>query len=237
MTKNNIKTILFASLIAAMVLPFSGMNQAYAESPLDEASYALKVVNAIEPFTTLNEDGTVRLDMKSAISEGLDKQLIVDGKKIIDEQNSLVRGEISKSTILDKYFEAIPDRELNFSTTNESCEWVTGAPLQIPNILTGETTLDGAQEYLELFGFHQVAWYALHPAAQDDPTIAERDHQRSIEVYGCESGVFRDEGFIGVDYTTFVWSTPEPNPEYLDGSWEWPVWYWPLYTVYWHGTY
>lgn len=58
MLKNNAKTILFTSLIVAMILPFSGMNFAQADKEEIEKYEPTKISDAIKqitPYVTLDD--------------------------------------------------------------------------------------------------------------------------------------------------------------------------------------
>ncbi len=230
MTTNKFKTILFASLIAAMILPFSGMQSAEAALSDDPKRVAV-VLAKITPYITINDDKTISFDKKDAREDGLDRKTIRQGNKIVKEQNALVKGEIIESKILGSYFKSKTFTEMG---TTQSCNW-NGAGDPTQNFYsTGETTLAGAQDHLSGMNYHKIAWYALHPGAWGNQELADRDHQKSVWAHGCESGVFRTEALILPDYTQYLESTPEPNPEYLDNSWSWPVWYWPVYVADWH---
>jgi len=242
--KNKTKTILFASLITAMILPFSEMGNANAESTLD-SKYAQTVLEEMSPYITQNEDRTISFDAKSAKKDGVSKDVTKTAFKIVELQNKMVNGEKVEATMLDNYFEDVTAGEMSAVQNNSSgavatsstCDWYAqGTPIR-NTYNTYSTTLSGAQSFLEGMGYHNVEWYALHPNAWANPAIAERDFQQSTTTHGCENGVFRTEVYILSSNTEYGHSTPEPNPEYLDNNWEWPVWYWPVYTVWWHSAY
>jgi len=102
------QTILFASLIAAMILPFSGMNTADAKEiegyeVMDIASAS----TAIEPYATINEDGSVTID-KSNAKQNLSKQDFKIAKDYLKYQNHLVkqlRDTPDKKPVHDEYSE------------------------------------------------------------------------------------------------------------------------------------
>lgn len=231
MTKNNFKAILFGTLMMAMLIP-TGMNQAFAES-MDDPKFAQKTLQQITPYITVNDDKTVTFDRDQAREDGLSKKVIKSGTSIVEEQNALITGKITDTVILKNYFSS---SEFAAELRVASCNW-SGAGDPTQNLYsTYSTTLVGAQSFLSGIGYHNVAWYALHPGAWGNQELADRDHQTSISAFGCESGVFRTEALIVPGYTVYNHSTPEPNPEYLDNSWEWPVWYWPVYVADWHNN-
>jgi len=211
----------------ALLIP-TGMNQAFAD-PLDNNKFVREVLRQITPYITINDDKTITFDTQQAQDEGLSKKVIKSGSILVEEQNAFVTGEATE-TRLGNYFNSSEFA----GEIRVSCDW-GGAGAPTANLYsTFETTLAGAQSFLSGLGYHNVAWYALHPGAWGNQELADRDHQKSIAAFGCDNGVFRTEALVSPDYTAYAHSTPEPNPEYLDNSWEWPVWYWPAYTAWWH---
>jgi len=229
MTYKNAKTILFAGFIAAMIIPVS-MNQSFAEST-NNISIAEETLYGISAYIIIHEDKTISLDIGRALQDGVSEEIIRHGIKIMEEQNALVRGEIIETTVLSNYFK---DPVFKNQLSSQTCNWDGAETPYVAIFDTYSTTLSSAQDFLSGIGYHNVAWYALHPNAWGNPAVAERDFQQSVTAFGCENGVFRVETYIGDDFTEYRLSVPEPNPEYLDNSWEWPVWYWPIYVVDWH---
>ena len=84
MTYKNAKTILFASLIAAMILPFSGMNNAYADANkipdeiLKIAEKGGKIANRIADLELVNEDGKFDSQIEKLQAKLSDIEEIVD---------------------------------------------------------------------------------------------------------------------------------------------------------------
>jgi len=71
MTKNNIKTILFASLIVAMVLPFSGMDFAAAE---EQTENELAIIAELDPAFVLIGERTLETEERIVkVNEQLDR--------------------------------------------------------------------------------------------------------------------------------------------------------------------
>lgn len=252
MTKNNFKVILFAALIAAMILPVS-IGQADAtitkQIPKDipkktppkysEEYTTEQVLQMVTPYITVNEDKTVSLDIKSAVKNKVPKLVILKAIEIIKQQNELVKGERTDIQDMPTEFTSTPGMSVQaegISMQALGCNWA--AQTEAPNrysFSTYQSTLAASKAWLTGIGYHNVAGYALHPNAWDNPAIAERDFQLSVSAHGCEPGVFRAEAYLYQD-NVYGYSSPEPNPEYLDTSYTWPVWYWPGYVVSWHST-
>ena len=229
MTNTNIKTILFASLIAAMILPFSSMNMAEAQEVPTTT-----ILQDMAPFVTINEDKTISFDKKSAKQAGMDRVSIKLAKTIVKEQNKLVKGEIKESAVLSTIVSATDHQQSATRSWGSSCDW--GGQDSTPPLSvypTYQSSVNNAKLYLVAIGYHQVADYARHSGQSDDDW--NRNYQKSVAAHGCESGVFRAEAYIqGSSGDSYRYYSPEPNPEYKDPSYDWPVFYWPAYVANWH---
>lgn len=227
-----IRTTFFISLLSVVLLAPTVINNTYAETEhsMDE------IIAMITPYITINKDKTISFDRINAETNDIPRHVIEQAKVIIDEQNRLIRGEISTVRSLDVYFEDIREGRTSDKITKHGCNWAaqTQPPPRL-SYLTYQNTLSSSQAWLTALGYHNVAPYALHPNAWDNPAIAERDFQKSVSAHGCQPGVFRAEAYLYQD-NVYGHSSPEPNPEYLDTSYTWPVWYWPGYVVSWHAT-
>ncbi len=75
MTYKNVKTVPFASLIAAMILPFSGMN--FAEAEIDEIKYSKSEIDKSfknsEGYVSFEkQDNQMKVDVSEMIKNDLD---------------------------------------------------------------------------------------------------------------------------------------------------------------------
>jgi len=230
---------MFGALIVAMILPFSAMLGATAQEAPDSVNdHIHSTVKQITPYVTVNSDtGNAVLDIESATRDGVPIDKVILSQVIINLQNEYVNGERDDVPLMEDYVTAVIEGEYPQVKKSVRCNW--NGQIESPdrvNLPTNATTLSDAQDNLEDVGFHQVAFYALHPNAWFNGDLRDRNYQKSVEAHGCESGVFRGEAVIWNNSIRFTYSEPEPNPEYLDSSYIWPVWYWPTYLAEWHRT-
>jgi len=244
------QTILFASLIAAMILPFSGMNNAQAEETesydvLDIAS----ALTSIEPYVTINENGSVTIDKVNA-KQNLSKNDYKIAKDYLKYQNNLVkqlRDVPDKKSVSDEYsekkfaklFKHIKDRKAGkqatvtetignifvpkaYATWGDVCGQSPWNPLPQPTAYL-KTGLPTASSYLISQGYHQVAVYAT--------TQYGNDYQKNVSAYGCYSDEMRQQGFIQSSIT-YNDQGPESNPEIL--TYTAPSIWWDAYVILWH---
>ncbi len=234
----NAKTILFAGLIAAMILPFSGMGFAEAkEIEGYEVSNIKSALTAIEPYATINDDGSVTIDTHDAV-QNLSKQDFKIANDYLNYQNHLVkqiRDIPDKKLVHDEYlekkfsklFKHIQDNKASKSSVSKSawgdvCGQSPWNPLPQPPVYL-ETGLPTASSYLLSHGYHQVAFYAT--------TAFGNDYQKNVSAYGCYSGEMRDQGLVQSSIT-YNDQGPEPNPEIL--SYTAPAIWWDVYVIAWH---
>ena len=75
MTLKNAKTILFASLLVAMILPFSGMNNAYADKQI--VPYTLAQIDhafsVSDGYVTVDQNNQMKVDKKEMKKDGISK--------------------------------------------------------------------------------------------------------------------------------------------------------------------
>ena len=242
-TSKNTKTILFASLIAAMILPFSGMNYAVAEDQRE--NNIGEILAKADPFTSVNKDQIVIVDYESA-SEVLTEKELNFIKTITDEQNNYVNALRDDSTVEINMLSAESQELLDYFTTLKDtigtdevnaqffCSWwAQGAPSTSTHN-TYTTTLVGAQALLVSLGYHQTPAYATYGWPNPSYPVTHQ-YNDFISVHGCWDGVFRSEGVIDLDFSKYYKSTPEPNPEIF--GYLWPQPYWPVYVAAWHNQY
>jgi len=233
------KTILFASLITAMILPFSEMNYAEAEEVYDGTKVKESFIQ-LDPYMTVTDEKKILFDIKSAKENGLDKKIIKIGKEYTKLQNDMIdslKSEDKTNLTLDekqvkkfeKFFKKIKNGDDALFTQSTiptiytaSCN-VWGPHAQ-PNAVDETATFTPIATYLIYNGYHQVQVpYSANPSI---------DYAKKTTAYGCENGVFREQALIrsSVTYDTY---NPEPNSEVFD--YVWPSWWWGPYVLAWHG--
>ncbi len=241
MTRKTIKTLLFASLITTMLISIS-TNQAYAKEQIQQEhtqeeqiqqEFMTLVLSEAAPYITRNDDDTISFDSKQALNDGVSEKIVEEGIHLTKEQNRLVRGEITSIPEYDAYFSYRNIQQKLSLSQVDGCNW--GGQKSTPDrqyYQTYQSTLDAGKAWMILIGYHNIAEYALHYSATEE--IAARNFQKSVTAHGCELGVFRAEVLLFTDGKTYRYSSPEPNPEYKDKSYEWPVVYWPAFILWWH---
>jgi len=237
------QTILFASLIAVMILPFSGMNYAQAENQTE--NNIGETLAKANPFIIVNEDQIVIVDYE-AVSEVLTETELNFIKTITEEQNNFVNALRDDSEVGISMLSAESQELLDYFATLEGpigtdevnspwfCSWwAQGAPNSSTHN-TYQSTLAGVQSLLVDLGYHQTPDYAAYGYPTPDYPVTHQ-YNDFISVHGCWDGVFRSEGVIDLDFSKYYKSTPEPNPEIF--GYLWPQPYWPVYVVAWHNQY
>ncbi len=249
MTYKNAKTILFAGLIAAMILPFSGMMMAEA-APNDSDKYepteVSDAIKAITPYVALNENGLAEFTTKKS-DIPLDKRTIKIASDYMELQNSFSKQakehpdkQVSiDSKLIDKFSKFADDikQKKSKSPTNTSgFDWILpeafawgevcgGAPWNPqpePPVYELYNSV-GAVNYLLGDGYHLVEAYAtLHLGD---------DYAKVISEFGCGNGEIRAQGLVQSEYV-YNSQSPEPNPEI--NSYTAPVWWWDGYVFVWH---
>lgn len=168
MTTKTIKTILFASLIVAMILPFSGMNFAQAQKAdiLDDKKYWLQLfkADALASDSTLTEQRydelmVEYLKTRNADQIELDAQTEILSKIVLDAQ---ARGEnYLESEAFNKQLEIIRDLPIV-----KAAEYVNNLPEGIhftedgsiaDNISTSEDSTKPVSSTAEQYGIHFVS--------------------------------------------------------------------------------
>ncbi|MCJ8306930.1 MAG: hypothetical protein HRU07_07785 [Nitrosopumilus sp.] len=238
-----IKTILFASLIAVMVLSFSSMDYAEADGKRQGEVYDGKEVKDafvnLDPYMTVAEDKKIYLNEKAAMEDGISKRDIKLGLEYIELQNTMMRkiqaGTATYATLdkekakkFEKFFSIVKEGEDDpfeksiFPVAYGAWCNVWGPHYQ-PNPVSKTATFTPISNYLVYRDYHQV---------QEPWTFnSEIDYAKKIVAYGCDNGVFREQAIIRstVGYSVY---NPEPNPEIT--TYMWPTWWWGPYVYSWH---
>ncbi len=256
------KTILFASLIAAMILPTSMMGNAEAAT-----TYTREQVNQAFSLAgdnvTFNDKNKMKVDKAALSNDGMSQSDIKIIKEYAKLHNALIKAMIQEDE--DKIEDAQdklvygdfaivfndPSAGEGISTQgwfdDNACGITNGNTSTYPDTPTLYVgTDDHANEnaietWLENNGQHIVNW----PYADwGDLVYAE---ENSTGQGGCTSGEFRDEWNVYDDspahYIQGSWTTGwhtlnhdnEPNPEVL--SYSSPTYWWIGFVVYWHDNY
>ena len=236
------KTILFAAIIAAMILPFSSMDYANADKKnQDEVYDGTQVKEAfilLDPYMTVTEERQITFDKKAAKEAGLSKKVIKFGKEYSELQNDMIKKvkkgdnvklDKEKSKKFDKFFNKVKEGNTSFSLQSlipvayaANCNY--WGPHNQPDAVAGTASFTPITNYLVYLGYHQV-----QKPYSGDPSI---DYAKDVTAFGCDDGVFREQAIIrsALTYDTY---NPEPNPEVF--SYDWPAWWWGPYVLAWHG--
>lgn len=252
MTTKTIKTVLFASLIAAMILPFSAMNLAEAKSADYTADEVANALEDLEPYVTLNDKQIAKLDISSAKKNGISQESIQIGKEYLRMQNKMIQDAhddpTKKMKVSDKdkeKFKKFHDKVktigleekvikidyLDFfiqtAHASHGCNYNGPHPAATHTTTGSYASRTAAINALDS-GYNQVPDYA---------TLNEPDDFADwVIAYNCFDGVFRDQTIVYESGS--VWkhsnhnSPSEPNPEIL--AYTWPVWWWGWYVEDWH---
>lgn len=135
MTTKTIKTILFAGLIAAMILPFSGMQIAEAEQAKTEQKIDAKKLRQMIDSEIATEKDSKVIDRYSKI-----KQLVDLKEKIQNSNNELEIEKLNESAL-----DII--KELNNSYDNEEQEIATTDRFPINQVSGGNYVSFSAQQH------------------------------------------------------------------------------------------
>ncbi len=251
MTYKNAKTTLFASLIVAMVLPFSGMNAAQgdAETQRYSPTQVSDTIKAITPYVILDENGLVQFT-KDISEIPLDLETIQIASDYIEMQNSF-RSQaqnnpdekpVVSDELTEKFSEFTKDIQDKKTKSKELINDIIGFDWILPEAFAwGEVcggapwnplpapqvyllyTIGSAVDYLLGDGYHQVPIYASGNYGND--------YAKEVNAYGCYRGEMRMQGIVQT-YNSFNSQGPEPNPEILEYTA--PVWWWDGYVIAWH---
>lgn len=258
----NVKTIMFASLIMAMILPFSGMNYANA----DEQTITPYTLEEIDSAFTNSEGYVIYTETNRMIV--LEKQMKQDGVseddiKIMSHwakvNNKMMKAnESGDRELVNQAFDI--EREGKFQVffnsevtpidpnnpqptpmnyfSSSACG-ITFGQTSHPHVraelgLSGYSSQSDVQQVLVDMGYEPV-WV---PAT--DPALVYRDYSKTnwTGVGGCDNGEFRDQHVIYPDIpeNAYAWYTMtnmnEPNPNLT--HYPAPTYWWNTYVIGWH---
>ncbi len=261
MTWRTKKTVLFASLVVTMILPFSVMDIAQAEPPSTERYSAQDIQTAVEKadrFIT-QENFLISIDEESASSVMSNHELDIIND-FIAMQNDYVRKVMANPNekhsfdpeLQNKFSELIEEikenknrvREVDYISNwilPEAFAWadVCGGSLNNPHPeyirkdIRKTNTVTEAQYIVVGWGYSEVPFYASYVwwGFTDDLV----DYGKQITAYNCNHGAFRDQIVIE-HHDDSQWhlmkQIKEPNPAFDD--YVQPVWWWIYYTAVWH---
>jgi len=257
--KMTTKTILFASLIVAMILPFSAMNFAEADSANNEKYTAEDIKNAMQKAGSYitQEDNIVIFDSNTAkqTMSNHEIKIIKDFVKMQNDYVEKVKENPNKkhsfdSEINSKFSELKKQVKKSKSQINdvdyiskwilpEAFAWtdVCGGSFDNPHdeyekkTIYSTSSQSTAVSIVEAWGYVSVAPYASDPTEWFNPNSL--DYGREMSYYNCNFGAFRDQIVLDNDGDwDFNKQIKEPNPSFLDYAS--PVWWWIWYTAEWH---
>jgi len=246
------KTILFAGLIAAMILPFSGMNYAEAKADKYEASEVADAINLVTPYVALDENGIASFTVKTK-DIPLDKKTIKIATNYMKMQNSYTsqakdnpnkKPTINKE-LRDKFSNVEKDikekkyKSKNSITNTISLEWILPEAFALWGDVCGGQAINphpaptiynyyrsqGAVAWLGSNGHSLVPSYASNNYGSD--------YGKVVNAYGCGNGEMRAQAVV-TSYNYHTSQQPEPNPDI--NSYTAPVWWWDGYVFLWHVT-
>jgi hypothetical protein len=252
-----IQTILFASLIAAMILPFSSM-QGTAFAQKDTTGYeADEVDNALidmEPYVTINEKKFAKIHVNEAKKNGVSQESINITKDYVKMINNLAKEKQdnpknklklsdSDKAKFSEFFAKVKNVGSNKSKivqTNSYLDYLLPFAYAIPCNTFGPhpqpaTTFDGP------YSTRAVAIASLSSGFNPVPNYASvndgDDYADFVSAYFCDNGVFRIQSIVGENpngtwYFSEHHGSGEPNPEIF--GYDWPVFWWGPYAYAWH---
>lgn len=262
MTTKNIQTILFAGLIAAMILPFSMVDSAeaakqYTRAEIDHA------FTAADGYVTYVENNIMKVDRDSMIADGVPYKDMKIMTKYAREHNKLMNALASgvesdivtaRENVLNGSFKNLFDAptgdfelatdvdywSLNACgvTSGNSSTWPSNP--QIILGVSGYSSQSSIESALSSQDLHKVNW----PYSDwGDVVYAEKNFTGKG---GCNEGEFRDEHHVYDDTVTHTYNGVsssgyheliqynEPNPEVFD--YDNPTYWWAVFVQQWHNA-
>lgn len=233
------KTLLFASLIAAMILPFNSMDFAEAKkSDMYSAEQVKTALTDIEPYVSLKANKKSHIDVADAKQNGVSKESIKIAReyyklqdKFMDKLSQKQKPNF-KAEKFEVFFESLMVEDNSFGLQSIiPAAYATHAcnvygPHTEPSRIShwpGTTTITSMKNYLLDVGYHNVPWYYS--------ANSSIDYAKKIYAYGCENGVFREQAVIN-SASMYKTQNPEPNPELF--TYDWPTSWWGSYVLAWH---
>ncbi len=257
MTTKTMKTILFASLITAMILPFGMMDEAQAKNTYYDRNFIDRTFAiAQHNITYENETQHMILDVPSMIEDGLNQNQIIMVEEFANLQNELMDLTLNENPSETEIREHISSMENGkfrhlfevntatrysgsyFSLTACGITFGESAHPHYPATfgLNNHHTKQSIQNALESMGYYSVQW----PYADWDNVGLDYGKKNYTGYATCDDGEFRDQHFIYSpdqqhptmsNWHTLV-HTNEPNPDL--GSYTTPTWWWNTYVAGWH---
>ena len=209
MTTNNIKTILFASLIAVMLLPFNVMGEAQAENVYTRAQVD-KAFARGDSNITFDENNKINVDLRGMARSGLSTSDIMIVNEYAHLNNALVEAminedenaiELAGTNLIEGKFAYVFDDPTYDETQmsiqgywdSSACGITNGVTSTYPDTpdlyigTTGHANQAAIETWLTNNGQHIVNW----PFADwGDLVYAEKNFTGQEE---CDNGEFRDE--------------------------------------------
>ncbi len=256
---NKTKTILFASLIAAMILPFSGIRVAKAKQANDEKYTPENIKNAMRKADNYITENSYVLsfDKKSAKTTMSDHEIKII-KDFVKMQNDYV-DKVKKNPNIKHSFDSetenkfselkkqIKESKNKIKYTDYISDWILPEAFAWTDVCGGSfdnphpeyirkeiysiSSKSAAISIVENWGYVRVPEYASSPSEWFNSNSL--DYGKEISAYNCNFGAFRDQIVLDNDGRwDFNKQIKEPNPSFLD--YYSPVWWWIWYTGVWH---
>ncbi|MFH1200668.1 MAG: hypothetical protein V1708_06385 [Candidatus Micrarchaeota archaeon] len=212
-------------------------------SPVDMTA----AVYQIAPFTKVNADYSVTIDVAKARASGISEATIAFAQKFVAYQNAEIKALKNNKTIavpqdIEAFYNHVKGTgEINRQGQGQGAitSLVCGGDQQHPHYCPSRplshiyrnTQAEMASYLRTAQGFHGTNW----PGCGQGGYTCANDFTKWVWAYNCVWGSFRTQAYTIPDlgHWTYWTQTPEPNPEIF--SYPWPVWWWGTYVQWWHG--
>jgi len=236
----NAKTIIFGALIAAMILPFSAMDKAEAQSTETKYSknYIERMFVQLEPLMIKHDNGHLSLNATLAEEYGMSPYDTTFANNWISFNNNLIDvynsgGDVKEALkplthgIFSNVFEQPVFRSSFFSNT--ACgNYNMANPHEVYREYI-QTSLSSTvlEQRLESLGLDEI----------DDRFGGGIARESPFAPSNCNSGQLRDH-VTGIKNGNYVWQPMEPNPNIFDyRAIDIPTYWWFSYVHWWHQAY
>ena len=256
MISRNAKTVLFASLIVAMIIPLASGQMAFASTPNSYDKNAVQnALIVLEHYVTIDDKRKAEINLYEAMRNGIDREYIKIAVDYVEMINKITKDR-------DEH----PDKKIGLSNEDrtkfsEFFSNVKDEGADKDKIIQADTFLGHVLPYAyaascNVWGPHNqpdLTWSDIYPTRDDAenslpsgfslvPDYASHndgdDYADWVQAYGCADGVFRIQSIVGQttndewQFSQHHWPS-EPNPEIFDYGW--PSWWWGPYVLAWHG--
>ncbi len=256
MNMNDAKAVLFASMIAVVILPFT-IQSADAEKQYARASIAIAFANA-EEYIAYDQTGRIGIDMQAMRENGIsrqDIQIVEEFAFLNNELLDIILDENSTESNVRNYYDTLKSGSFKplFDPSARDLRSYTGSYWSLSacgitfgvsahphppshNGIDGYASLSAIQSALVADGYYQVPW----PGADWDAVGFDYAKLNLVGVGGCTDGEFRDQSYIYPPESPHGelegWHTlediNEPNSDLT--TYVPPTFWWVVYVYGWH---